>query len=716
MLIANFAFCIETKMNKAWVKELKGIIWIVLALAIFLSLLTYSPNDPSLFHQSSAPALSIENLMGYPGAYLAGTMLRLLGLATYALPAVIFIFGGLIFWDKPCKSLWWVMVGTIGFLVSLSALLYFYFPDSPWSHSLIGSFIYQVLIRNLNLGGTLAILVTIISLSLFLIIPLPLRSLQEGFLSLCQKIVSGVGKGFGYHHKRREKSLGSKRSLISSAMIGHGQEKEDDKQPMGVIPSSTNKSGGDYQPPPLNLLDNPPSIDKGSLNKELGTRAGLLEQRLKDFGVQGRVVQILKGPVITMYEFEPGPGVKVSKIMNLSDDLALAMKALSVRIVAPVPGKSVVGIEIPNDIRCPVSLKEILDSPTFRQNRSKLPLALGKDILGNPVVTDLAQIPHLLIAGATGSGKSVGLNGMICSLLFNATPEEVKLILIDPKMLELSIYDGIPHLILPVVTEPKKAAGALRGIVGEMERRYHLMARYGVRHIERYNQMLGEHPDPAQGEGGDKLYYIVVVIDELADLMLVSSREVEDSIARLAQMARAAGIHLIVATQRPSVDVLTGVIKANFPARISYQVSSKVDSRTILDTIGAERLLGKGDLLFLPPGTSNLQRIHGAFVSETEIKRLVDYLRYQQQPVYDETIMKIEAGAEDQLEEEHDEKYEEAIQLVARTGQASISMIQRKLRVGYNRAARMIELMEKEGIVGPADGSKPREVYIRPDL
>src|SRR3990172_1289105 len=492
MLIANFAFCIETKMNEAWVKELKGIIWIVLALAIFLSLLTYSPNDPSLFHQSSAPALSIENLMGYPGAYLAGTMLRLLGLATYALPAVIFIFGGLIFWDKPCKSLWWVMVGTIGFLVSLSALLYFYFPDSPWSHSLIGSFIYQVLIRNLNLGGTLAILVTLFSPSLFLIIPLPLRSLQEGFLSLCQKTVSGVGKGLGYHHNRREKSLGSKRSLISSAMIGHGQEKEDDKQPMGVIPSSTNKSGGDYQPPPLNLLDNPPSIDKGSLNKELGTRAGLLEQRLK---------------------------------------------ALSVRIVAPVPGKSVVGIEIPNDIRCPVSLKEILDSPTFRQNRSKLPLALGKDILGNPVVTDLAQIPHLLIAGATGSGKSVGLNGMICSLLFNATPEEVKLILIDPKMLELSIYDGIPHLILPVVTEPKKAAGALRGIVGEMERRYHLMARYAVRHIERYNQMLGEHPDPAQGEGGDKLYYIVVVIDELADLMLVSSREVEDSIARLAQMA-----------------------------------------------------------------------------------------------------------------------------------------------------------------------------------
>jgi S-DNA-T family DNA segregation ATPase FtsK/SpoIIIE len=440
----------------------------------------------------------------------------------------------------------------------------------------------------------------------------------------------------------------------------------------------------------------------------LEAQARFLEQKLREFGVEGEVVQVLPGPVITMYEFAPAAGVKVSKIVNLQDDLALVMRAVSVRVVAPIPGKAVVGIEIPHKRRETVRLRDLLDSEEWGASTSKLSLALGKDILGRPVITDLALIPHLLIAGATGSGKSVGLNSLICSLLFRATPDEVKMLMIDPKMLEFSVYDGIPHLLRSVVTNPKEAKVALHRVVEEMGRRYQLLAAHGVRSIAQYNQRLEEAPAPAE-----KLPYLVVVIDELSDLMMVSAREVEDSLMRLAQMARAAGIHLIVATQRPSVDVLTGVIKANFPARLSFQVTSKVDSRTILDTNGAETLLGRGDMLFLAPGTSKPQRVHGAYVSEAEISRLVEDWKERQQPRYDDRFL---APVEDRVpdeEDEYDEKYDEAVALVTKTRQASISMLQRRLRVGYNRAARMIEMMEKEGIVGPADGIKPREVLVR---
>jgi S-DNA-T family DNA segregation ATPase FtsK/SpoIIIE len=478
--------------------------------------------------------------------------------------------------------------------------------------------------------------------------------------------------------------------------------------------------------PSLDLLDptSPPQRDQSP--EELKAQAHFLEQKLRDFGVEGEVVQVLPGPVITMYEFAPAPGIKVSKIANLQDDLALVMRALSVRVVAPVPGKAVVGIEIPNKRRETVRLRELLDSEEFRTSVSMLSLALGKDILGKPVITDLALIPHLLIAGATGSGKSVGLNSMICSLLFRATPADVKMIMIDPKMLELSIYDGIPHLLVPVVTHPKKAAVALRRVVEEMERRYQLLAAKGVRSIAQYNQAVADEraagtPDaslpgaPPDALLAEKLPYLVVVIDELSDLMMVSSREVEDALTRIAQMARAAGIHLIVATQRPSVDVLTGVIKANFPARVSFQVSSKTDSRTILDANGAEKLLGRGDMLFLAPGTSKSQRIHGAYVSEAEINRLVAAWKELEQPHYDNSFLVAANEKAEMDDEEYDEKYDEAVALVARTGQASISMLQRRLRVGYNRAARMIEIMEREGIIGPADGVKPREVLVRKD-
>jgi S-DNA-T family DNA segregation ATPase FtsK/SpoIIIE len=478
--------------------------------------------------------------------------------------------------------------------------------------------------------------------------------------------------------------------------------------------------------PSLDLLDMPVTPQCGHSSEELTIQARFLEQKLREFAVEGEVVKVLPGPVITMYEFAPAAGVKVNKIVNLQDDLALVMEAVSVRVVAPIPGKAVVGIEIPHKRRETVRFRELLDSEEWHTSTSKLSLALGKDILGRPVITDLALIPHLLIAGATGSGKSVGLNSLICSLLFRATPTDVRLIMIDPKMLEFSVYDGIPHLLVPVVTEPKKAAIVLRRVVEEMGRRYQILAAQGVRSIAQYNQMLEEEhgggsPGRVRVQDGqeaaptlaEKLPYLVVVIDELSDLMMVSAREVEDSLMRLAQMARAAGIHLIVATQRPSVDVLTGVIKANFPARLSFQVTSKVDSRTILDTNGAETLLGRGDMLFLAPGTSKPQRVHGAYVSEAEISRLVEAWKAVEQTRYDDGFLAPGSDRVNVEEDEYDEKYDEAIALVTKIGQASISMLQRRLRVGYNRAARMIEMMEKDGIVGPADGIKPREVLVR---
>jgi S-DNA-T family DNA segregation ATPase FtsK/SpoIIIE len=432
-----------------------------------------------------------------------------------------------------------------------------------------------------------------------------------------------------------------------------------------------------------------------------------------------------------MYEFEPAPGVKVNRITNLSDDLALALRALSIRIIAPIPGKSVVGIEVPNPDREVVYIRDLLESKSYRASASKLTLALGKDIFGNPVEADLAAMPHVLVAGATGTGKSVFLNSMLCSILCRATPDEAKLLLVDPKLLELSIYEGIPHLIADVVTNPKRAAAALQGIVQKMEERYQLMAALGVRNIAQFNRRVDEalaageksfrlRAKPGESEGREvpyqRLAYIVVVIDELADLMVVSARDVEESLQRLAQMARAAGIHLVLATQRPSVDVLTGVIKANFPARISFQVSSKTDSRTILDQGGAEHLLGQGDMLFLPPGTSKLQRLHGSFVSEREVAKLVEYLRTQGTPHFDDDLIRVREEGESpgEREEDVDEHYDLAVQIVAESRNASISYLQRRLKVGYNRAARMIEQMEREGVVGPQVGVKPREVFIQP--
>jgi S-DNA-T family DNA segregation ATPase FtsK/SpoIIIE len=466
--------------------------------------------------------------------------------------------------------------------------------------------------------------------------------------------------------------------------------------------------------PSLDILNIPKDSDFKQQNKDyFKNTASLLEEALLDFGVEGRVKQINFGPVVTMYEFEPASGVKISQIASLADDLALNLKAGSIRIVAPIAGKSVVGIEVPNPKRAIVYLYDVLNSTSFKETKEPLALPLGKDIFGRAMVTNLAKMPHLLIAGATGTGKSICLNSFICGLLMRNSPDNLKLLLIDPKRIELSHYNDIPHLLCPTVTDMEEANQALKWAVLEMERRYELLAQMGVRNIEAYNESTKLVKNEAEPQSSP-LPYLVIIIDELADLMIVASKEVQTSLVRLAQTARAAGIHLILATQRPSVDVITGVIKANFPARISFQTSSKVDSRTILDNAGAEKLLGMGDMLFLPPGTAKLQRLSGTYVSEEEIKRVVGFWKNQGKPQYLESFgLQKEEETELALNNYDDEKYNEAVRLVINTGKASISMVQRHLRIGYNRAARLIERMEQEGIISPTNGIRPRQVLIK---
>ena len=485
-----------------------------------------------------------------------------------------------------------------------------------------------------------------------------------------------------------------------------------------------------WELPSISLLDTHDRsvgvLDEGAL-KDM---ASALVQKLADFGVRGEVTAIRPGPVITIFEYLPAAGVKVSRIAGLTDDIAMAMRALRVRIVAPIPGKGVVGIEIPNRKRQTVWYRDMLVSKEFREKGWVLPMALGKSTEGRPRLADLAKMPHLLVGGTTGSGKSVGVNSMLMTMLYARTPDEMRLILIDPKMLEFELYNDIPHLLHPVVTEPKLAAAALKWACTEMDDRYRVLARWGTRNIASYNKKVDKemanwtaekarrYAPRRRGSTEDvgvykpsKLPFIVIVIDELADLMMVASKEVEESIVRLAQKARACGIHLIVATQRPSVDVITGLIKANMPSRIAFQVRSKTDGRTILDQNGAETLLGKGDMLFLPPGVSALERCHGAFVADDEVARLCEFWRDQGEPIYTEAIrVEEDTGMGDIGEDEYDENYDLAVQLVTEAGKASTSMIQRRLRIGYNRAARIIDLMEREGVVGPADGARPRKV------
>ncbi|MDN5347733.1 MAG: segregation ATPase FtsK/SpoIIIE, family [Clostridia bacterium] len=462
----------------------------------------------------------------------------------------------------------------------------------------------------------------------------------------------------------------------------------------------------EYILPPLSLLNKPLRVKNPRLERDITERIKILEETLDSFGVKVKVTQVTCGPTVTRYEVQPAPGIKVSRIVSLADDIALSLTAPQVRIEAPIPGKAAVGIEVPNKEISLVFLREVLETPVFNESTSKLTVALGKDITGNPVIADLVKMPHLLIAGATGSGKSVCLNALICSMLFKATPKELKLLMIDPKMVELSQYNGIPHLLAPVITQPKKAATALHWMVNEMEKRYELFAAAGVKDISRFNRLRYK-----ETEGKDILPYIVILIDELADLMMVAPADVEDAICRLAQMARAAGIHLVVATQRPSVDVITGLIKANISSRIAFAVSSQVDSRTILDMAGAEKLLGRGDMLFLPSGASKPIRLQGAYVSDREVDDLVAYVKQQGRPEYDPDFLKNEEVREEE-EEATDELFPAAVRVILETGQASISMLQRRLRIGYTRAARLMDMMEARGMVSGYEGTKPREILI----
>ena len=706
-------------------KEIIGIFLFFLLIFTLGSLLSYSPEDPSIHNAKAAG--DVYNLFGIFGAHVSGILIGLFGLGAFWIPILFLLSSVHFFGDYHEKAIILIMAGGIILIISTGSLLAFQqnhfiiFGSKFSSGGIIGMPIKSFLIKYTNYTGGAVILILMWLMGFIMATGFSLIIFLKRFWKLIINAVKSTKKIITIWKERREKA--KNRSKIKKAL----SKKKDreikirakESKPIREGPAPKQdvfefmKAEKGFQLPSVNLLENPEISPASADDKNLRMQSKLLEKKLEDFGVQGKVTTILPGPVITTFEYKPAPGIKISKIVGLTDDLALALRSISIRIVAPIPGKAAIGIELPNETRETVRLKEIIISNNFEKSKSKLTICLGKDIIGNPVVAELDKMPHLLIAGATGTGKSVALNAMICSLLFKANPDEVKLIMIDPKRIELSSYDGIPHLITPVVTDVKKATNALFWAVHEMEKRYELLSEKKARNITQYNQKIDKEKIKEEN-APEKLPYVVIIIDELADLMIVAPRDVEVALTRLAQMARAAGIHLILATQRPSVDVLTGTIKANFPTRLSFQVSSKIDSRTIIDTNGAENLLGNGDMLFLPPGTAKIQRVHGAYISEKEISGITEFLKEQKTPEYDHTVIteseKEKASSEDV---EYDEKYDEAIALITNTGQASISMIQRHLRIGYNRAARIIEIMEKEGIVGPSDGVKPREVLVR---
>ncbi|MGQ9688256.1 MAG: DNA translocase FtsK [Desulfobaccales bacterium] len=713
-------------------QEVAALLLLGLAVFVVLTLASFSLADPQTLLRIWS-ASQISNWGGKTGALLALGGISLLGLTTFLVPLILV---GLA-WQSHRQGLenltWPQIVAGLAFLAAGAGLLSLVRPYTSWEDGLIhtgglvGDVLAHGLTKLLNRPGAALILGLVFLLGLMGATRLSLVGLLSFWGGMARRGWETL------RHRRLPESpeLGplpapdkSRRPLIAKtdpkpAEFAPSPGSAEPAVPGEAVlrPRRPAAAKGKFVLPPLELLDPPKPWDHQVHEGQMLAQAGKLEDTLRHFGVEGKVTAIIPGPVVSRFELEPAPGVKISKITNLSDDLALALKALSIRIVAPVPGKAVIGIEIPNPKRQVVALQEILADGAYQKSPSRLTIALGKDIMGTPVVTDLGRMPHLLMAGATGSGKSVGLNAMILSILFKATPEEVRFLLIDPKRIELSTYQGIPHLLHPVVVNPKEATIALHWAVAEMEKRYALLSELGVRNIEGYNQkaktLKTEATEPGEVPLPRFLPYIVVVIDELADLMLVSSRDTEEYLIRLAQKARASGIHLLVATQRPSVDVITGLIKANFPTRVSYQVSSKADSRVILDSVGAERLLGKGDLLFIPPGTSRLKRIHGAYVSEDEVMRVVDFLKAQAPPEYETGLLEMQEREQEEGDSgDRDEKWDEAVALVAETRNASISMLQRRLRIGYNRAARIIETMEREGLVGPSDGLKPREVYI----
>ncbi|HZC68607.1 MAG TPA: DNA translocase FtsK 4TM domain-containing protein [Nitrospirales bacterium] len=775
--------------------EMAGVVLLTLALLLGLSLLSYSPRDPILFEQSFHPE-SVHNLIGRVGMTLATVVFAAVGGGSYLAPIALGILGSRCFLRGGLGVTLRSAGGFTALLLFLSMLLALHVPGVPTISSgwvqeglaggRVGGALSGLLVMYFATVGTHIVLIAGLLLSVLVATPFSLVALGQQWAEMtatlrewAQERWSQFQAWAGEKPKRvkakpvkiiRLKPVLPVETEIVQAADGaetvepaplsqpaYRRRKRklaitDHRSAQLVLPQVMDGAGYVLPDPAVLLRDPAVRVDRVT-DEEIRAQAQVLTQALANFGIDGQVVQTHVGPVVTMYEFEPAPGVKVARIVNLADDLALAMRATSIRIVAPIPGKSVVGIEVPNPRREDVMLKELVLSEAYSGARSLLKLALGKDIFGTPVVADLRSMPHLLVAGATGSGKSVGLNTMILSLLFAARPDEVKFLLIDPKMLELTVYEDIPHLWRPVITQPKAASRGLMLAVKEMDRRYKLMAEYGARNIDAYNRAVAEaqgvpppqpletpegevvpgtEPQPAYlseeerlalGEtaapGGPEaqtppapLPYLVIVIDELADLMMVASKEVEDSITKLAQMARAAGIHLILATQRPSVDVLTGLIKANFPARIAFQVASKTDSRTILDQNGADQLLGRGDMLYLATGSGKLIRVHGAYVPEGDLRKVVEFVKAQGSPAFAEEAVPVGAEAPGD-DGERDEMYEKAKEIVTGTGQASASFLQRRLRIGYPRAARMIEMMEQDGIVGAMSRDGRREVLVK---
>jgi S-DNA-T family DNA segregation ATPase FtsK/SpoIIIE len=678
---------------KRKMKVVVGVVSVMGSLYLFMSLITHNLRDPVLFLRATDPPEPIRNLGGMIGSYISGWLLVLLGVAAFLIPLLLFAFGVKRIMGKEGHRVY--VLGSVLFIVSCSLIL-----------SLL-SYTFDISIAQYpdGIGGLFGKGVESLAKSLVSLPGAYIFSLAMFFSSVV--LISPVSVSpLAFQRKPKAEK---KRQIVEESKLEEEDESKHDEEV--VTPEEhreiirehqavKQRKAEGYELPSLELLSpsSTPSVKRSK--DELLDESKLIEEKLGDFGVEGSVTKASQGPVVTTFEFEPASGVKINRVVSLSDDLALALKAQSIRM-STSPITSSIGIEIPNMHRESVVLREILSSDRFRKSKSMLTLGLGKDISGKPIVTDLLKMPHLLVAGATGSGKSISINAMVMSILYKATPAEVKMLMIDPKLLELSAYEEIPHLISPVITNPKEAADALKKMVIEMERRYRVLAERAARNIENYN---------LKAKDEEKLPYIVVIIDELADLMFTAASDVEDSIARLAQMGRASGIHLILATQRPSVDVITGIIKANFPARISFQVSSKVDARTILDSHGAETLLGKGDMLLLLPG-ARITRVHGALITEDEIRMVTEFIQSQERPDYSflETIQDI-SETEDRSSE-RDELYLKAVEFGESTGEVSISSIQRRLKIGYNRAARIMELLEED--VGPHKGAgKPRD-FIR---
>ena len=755
-----------TRLSEQVVKTLReGALWVFAAFAIILwyALFTYDPSDPGFSQAGSAG--DIKNGVGRVGALIADLLFNLFGRPAYLFTVMVFYFGWMIFREHKAKEHFTRadfalrFGGFLATLITSCALSTLHFSPAGFNET-AGGIVGQVVGNNLAevmklLGASvLLFFLWVASVSLFLGISwlTVMDKLGHWCLIAYEKAQVRIGELRDRAEGKRQQALRQdvfekekKRTAgrpppriePSMAVVEQSARAEKERQ----VPLFEPPSAGEL--PPLSLLDDPPVHSGGYSEESLEAMSRLVELKLRDFGIEAEVVSVSPGPIITRFELDPAPGVKVSQIVNLSKDLARSLSVVSVRVVEVIPGKSFVGLEIPNENRELVTLGEILKSKAYDDLASPLTLALGKDIGGEPIVADLSRMPHLLIAGTTGSGKSVAINAMVLSLLYKAQPEHVRLIMVDPKMLELSVYEGIPHLLTPVVTDMKEAANALRWCVGEMDRRYRLMAALGVRNIGGYNRKVKEAiengepiPDPTwkppELEDPDKpvehptltpLPFIVVIIDELADMMMIVGKKVEELIARLAQKARASGIHMLLATQRPSVDVITGLIKANIPSRIAFQVSAKVDSRTILDQMGAENLLGHGDMLYLPPGTSLPTRVHGAFVADHEVHAVVRNLKKAGQPRYIDEIIEapssptpgltgLETLPTDDVDAEQDPLYDQAVQVVMDTRKASISGVQRRLKIGYNRAARMVESMEQAGLVGPLQSNGTREILV----